>query len=85
MIVISFAGDERVLSLERVLRGKFKGDLQYHEVPLVGVLPPSTRTTRELVLNVLPIAVHKGPDTQVDLGPSGIGVDNVSATTLHLF
>lgn len=39
MVVV---GDEKLLSLEQVLRGNFGGDLQYHEVPLVEALLAST-------------------------------------------
>ncbi|CAH1442913.1 unnamed protein product [Lactuca virosa] len=43
LIVIQEQGDEKLLSLEQVLRGNFGGDLQYPEVSLVeALLAPAT-------------------------------------------
>lgn len=41
-------------------------------------LPPPTSITRAFVVNVPPIAVHKGSSAQADSSLSGIGVDSDS-------
>lgn len=62
-----FVGNERVLSLEMVLWGKYKGDLQYREVPLVEILPPPVSASRALTLAAPPVTGNEWFVHQVDL------------------
>lgn len=71
-------GVERVLSLERVLHGKFNHDLHYRGVPLVEALLPPTSTTRVLVPSNLSTTAYKGHGVQADSSPLGVVVDGVS-------
>lgn len=77
MLIVLVAGSKRVLSLERVMRGKFKGNLLYRMVPLVEALSPPASTTRALVPTILSTAAHKGSDAQADSGQMGVSVDDV--------
>ncbi|CAH1431844.1 unnamed protein product [Lactuca virosa] len=48
-------GSERLLSLEQVLRGDFKGDLQYHEVPKVETLSSPAKVGPVFKVDVPPV------------------------------
>lgn len=45
-----FAGCERIIPFEMVLKGRFQGTCQYWEVPLVDTLPPAVNVDRDLAL-----------------------------------
>lgn len=49
-----------------VLQGKYKGNLQYHEVPLVETLPPPVGADRALALGAPPVVRDEGSAPQVD-------------------
>lgn len=49
-----------------VLRGKYEGDLQYHELEMVETLPPPISADRAMVLAVTPSVWGGGSATQTD-------------------
>lgn len=57
---------ERVLALEGVLHGNFKGDLQYREFPLVETLLPPVGAARVAISIVSSTAIGEGSITPVD-------------------
>lgn len=77
-LLFVFARIERVLSLEMILRGKYKGDLQYLELPLVEILPPLVRINWALSLVTPSAFIGEGSTSQADPGFVDAPVGGVS-------
>lgn len=65
-LLFFFSGHERIFPFEMVLRGEYKGNLKYREVPLVEILPPPVSFDRSLALSAFHVARNEGLGPQVD-------------------
>lgn len=79
MYVIFFVADhERIIPFKMVLQGRFQGNCQYREVPLVEILPPPISTDPTLALVVPDIIVVQGSNTQADQELVDVPVEGLS-------
>ena len=59
----SLAGHERILPFDMVFKGRFKGTLQYQEVPFVETLPLPVSLDHALALGSPPVVSPSGFDS----------------------
>lgn len=65
--IFAFVGHERIFfPFKMVMLGKFKGTLQYRQVPLVEILLLPVSVDRALTLSVPHLARNEGLGSQVD-------------------
>lgn len=64
-------GNEKLLYLEQVLSGNFKGDLWYHKIPLAETLLAPVRVGRVFMIGALTVDPGARPVSPVQIGLMG--------------